>query len=163
MALEQFPFDEKDLYKGRHFTQAELTERFPDLDSMPPEKYQLELLKYKELLDKQLQKIKGVLAYVKIEGSGIKILTDAEATAYINRLQVRARRHMANNFLRLQNVDFSALSDHERQAHERRLIIESRYVQAQRQTDIDVKELSMPLTSPPLLEESLEEDGIAED
>lgn len=62
--------------------------------------------------------------------SGIKVLTDAEATAYLAQRQSRNVMDIGRTHVRQQMVDVSQLTSEEQRAHERRLSRSAGYVQA---------------------------------
>jgi hypothetical protein len=78
------------------------------------------------------------LVTLKVEGGGLRILTDPEAAVY-NKVQgeaaVRKLRHANRRNLL---VDESKLSDGERQGHYRTLEVQGRYLQAIRKVNRDL-------------------------
>lgn len=130
--LERYPLDLEGLRKGDELAEADLVALLPDLAALDHDAYQWFLLTLRGKIEQHFA-ARGTPVYVKNDHRGLRILTDAEATAYLGREQVRHRRALRKNFLILAHVDAQQLSGDAKRAHERRLVVESRYLQAQEQ------------------------------
>lgn len=75
---------------------------------------------------------KEMIVTVKCEESGVRILTDNEASVYNHNTVKRGARQIMNGQARNLAVDASKLSDQERRDHDRRLVTDGAYAQAVR-------------------------------
>jgi hypothetical protein len=67
---------------------------------------------------------------IRQQSSGIRVLTDAEATVYLASRQNRNVMDIGRTHFRQQHVDTSKLTDDEQASHHRRLSRSAAYVQA---------------------------------
>ncbi|MHB8108238.1 MAG: hypothetical protein ACYDH4_12580, partial [Candidatus Cryosericum sp.] len=93
--------------------------------------YQFALMQLRSKIEQVLQNI-GRPATIKCEGSGLRVLTDAEAAVYNARQGDLARFKLFRAFRRNQAVDEAKLTDADRQNHCRTLEVQGKYVQALR-------------------------------
>src|SRR3990167_11413014 len=117
---EKFPLDFDLLDKGSVISADTLT----DIFSLPVDdpRYRLKCLSLVEQITRQLSD-RGIEATVCQSRGSIRVLTDSEATTYNERQGLLGRRKIRKSFRRLLNVDTANLSDKERSAHDKRLLL----------------------------------------
>lgn len=122
------------LQKGDAITVKELLQCFPELLTISEDAWNFFLLDERDRGEKHFQRL-GTPACIKVEGKGLRILTDQEATHYLAQQQEIHRRALRKNLYTLAHVVRENLTSDEQKAHERRLITESLFAQAQQQAE----------------------------
>jgi len=151
--IEKFPFDMDALQKGDVLTEAFFREKMPDLPDASDMGYKFVVMGIKESIETAFYE-RGEIAYVKHEKDDLHILTDIEASPYIERKQRQYRKAIAKNAVILRHVETEAFSLEETREHETRLVREGRYLQAQRRVTTDLKALAMAKTNVTQLEKA---------
>lgn len=118
-----YPFDFDALEKGQTITPEELASKCGHAPGT--RKYQLAVLGYRDLIMKRLKAL-GRPATVKIQGEGLRILTDSEAVQYNDKRMGQSDKHKRVTFRRMRDVDRTQLSEDEARNHERRLFVRSK-------------------------------------
>lgn len=119
-APSKFPLDYDLLEKGSIITVDTLTAIF----NLPADdqRFKLKCLALTGEITRQLSE-RGIEATVCQCRGAIKVLTDSEATSYNERQGLLGRRKIKRSFRRLVNVDVANLTDKEREAHEKRILL----------------------------------------
>ncbi len=129
MELERHPLDYTELQKGTYVSKDVLQHASGHESSTSA--YKLFVLGIqKNIKDEFISR--GDPAYVKFEQDGLRILTDLEASPYIEARNRSLRSSMGYNTVVLVAIDRNAMPANEQQSHDRRVIVESRYTQALR-------------------------------
>jgi hypothetical protein len=129
MESTEYPIQTDDLSKGSVITADEL-ERATGV-RRDSDRYRLGLLKVRDYITERFRD-RGEIITVKQEGDTLRILTDAEATEYNERSAEQGLAKMGRALVRQVGVDVRNLTDAQRRDHERRLLIQSKTLQAAR-------------------------------
>ena len=140
--LEHYPFDMDQLQKGTFLTEVFLRESVPLLKDCDDAAYQLALLSLRRTVENVFLD-RGEVVYVRCEKGALRILTDVEASPYIEKRQTHYRRALAKNTIILTHVDTTVFSPEDARAHEARLVRETRYHQAQKTLTANFKQLAV--------------------
>ena len=123
------PFDYELMQKGDFLSRETLLTHLPELASLDPKQYDLFLLGERQKIEVVFFN-RGEPTCIKSTNGGLRALTDAEATIYLEKEQRRHRKGLKKGYMLLTHVDKEQLSADEQLAHDRRLLVESRYAQA---------------------------------
>jgi hypothetical protein len=91
--------------------------------------YAFRLLRLKGRIEHELAE-RGKVWTLSTDHGDLRILTDSEASTYNEVESAHARRKERRCFARQAAVDVSKLSEDERPAHERRVYVQGKYIQA---------------------------------
>jgi len=144
--IEKFPFDMDALQKGDVLTEAFFREKLPDLPDASDMGYKFVVMGIKESIETAFYE-RGEIAYVKHEKDNLHILTDTEASPYIEKKQRQYRKAIVKNAVILRHVETETFSPAETREHETRMMSEGRYLQAQRQVAMNLKALATAQTN----------------
>ncbi len=117
---QRYPFDYDELDKGS-FIPPEKIESLLGV-RRDHAQYALRVLRLCEQITEELAAREKRVTVVG-DGGGIRILTDAEASAYNNRAADLAYSKMGRSLARLQAVDPTEFEDNTKRLHERRLLV----------------------------------------
>lgn len=138
MSSNQYPFDFDGLQRGDSLSHEMIISLMPEAQLKVGDDYKWFLLGLRDKIQIAFQD-RGDMAYVKVEGEGLRILTHAEQTEYLAKEQEATRRKAKRQYLFQANVDPTQLTPDEKREHERQLIINGRYIQAMQTTDKALK------------------------
>lgn len=92
--------------------------------------YRLGMLVFKAWLEAYWQRERSVIVTIRAHGDELSILTDAEASAYQSRNFRAKLRGAKRSHRKMMGVATSKLTYQEKEAHEREVEIQGRYIQA---------------------------------
>ena len=128
--FSKYPLDFQSLQRGQVISQEELASMLPAEDKENLKKLELFTLSIRDRIEKEFIE-RGDAAWIKSENGGLRILDHAEQSAWLEKEANRHRRGLRKGMLFLSQVDPERLTSEERKSHDRRLIVEGRYLQAQ--------------------------------
>ena len=129
---EKYPLDYDMLSKGDYLTPEEV-ERATDVRRDDHKQYQFSVMRLCKEISQNME-ARGDPVTVCSHQDGIKILTDEEASIYNEAEFERGRRKMVRSHVRLRKVDLMALSDENQVRTLRCMEVQSKQLQAMRQS-----------------------------
>jgi hypothetical protein len=127
MSAERWPIDYETIEKGDVIPVGRIEELIGAKQFTSA--YDLGLLQLTTRIEDELHE-RGKPWTLRTEKGAIRVLTDAEASAYNHSRQVAARKAMRRRFALLVAVDPDLLDDDQRKDHERYVEVNGKYIQA---------------------------------